>query len=67
MACIPLMLCVKPIHVIFFSHHGHGKTQEEVEMQEGVGGDYATSDDDFQRVSNYGDSTKALKSEDDVF
>lgn len=41
LVCVPLMLCVKPIYLIFFKSHGHGKQIETEE--EFVGGDYATS------------------------
>ena len=42
-ACVPLMLCVKPIYLILTMEHGHAK-QVQVESEEDFqGGDYATS------------------------
>lgn len=63
-ACVPLMLCVKPIYEICFASHGHGKHVETEE--EFVGGDYATGDN-YQRASDFEQPDKILTVQDDAF
>ena len=67
-ACIPLMLCVKPIYLILFSPHGHNKTYETTE-EDFLGGDYSTTNN-YLRASIVEQSeqpNKMLKIEDDAF
>ena len=64
-ACIPLMLCVKPIYLILTgAGHAHKVVEGEEEF---VGGDYATSDH-YQRASTVEErSSKLLTPKDDGF